>query len=365
MIFSVLNGSFSYDRKAAASDMLLCGVDFSVHPGEVVAILGPNGSGKTTLLRCMTGLLKWTSGASFIDGKDIRSVPSRSLWQRIAYVPQARGLSSSATVEDMVLLGRSSHFAMIMQPGIKDIQIARETLERLGLSTLRHRSCNSLSGGELQMVLIARALASRPDMLVLDEPESNLDFKNQIIILNTISDLASEGISCVFNTHYPSHALQRAHRSLLLDKGGRYVFGDSGKVVTEENLAVSFGVEAIINEVETKHSIVKDVFPVGILAQKGPDTLSMTSKDEKEDNMETRIAILGIIVEDRSCTDGINELLHEYARYIIGRMGMPYEKKGLSIICVIIDAPEDIISTLSGKLGMLRGLSVKTTYSKR
>jgi len=357
--FEVRNGCFAYREGAR---QILNGVSFALEPGELTAVLGPNGAGKTTLLRCMTGLLPWRSGASLIDGEDIRAMRRAALWRRLAYVPQARGTASALRVKEMVLLGRSGRLSALSQPSREDARKAGEAIERLGLEGLRGRLCSQLSGGELQMVLIARALAAEPEMLVLDEPESNLDFKNQLIILETLSDLAAKGMTCVFNTHYPSHALQRAHRSLLLGRDGSWRFGASDSVITEKSIASAFGVRAVIGEIETPHNIYRDILPVSLLTME-LDTPAEPVREETD--METRIAIIGIIVEDREAAERINELLHEFGEYVVGRMGMPYPPKNVSIISVIVDAPEDVISALSGRLGMLRGVSIKTTYSKR
>jgi len=357
--FEVKNGCFSYEK---GGRQVLSGVSFALEPGELTAVLGPNGAGKTTFLRCMTGLLPWRSGESLLDGEPLRSFRPAQLWRRLAYVPQARGAASALKVEEMVLLGRSSRFSALSQPSKEDAGKAGEAIERLHLEGLRGRPCSQLSGGELQMVLIARALAAEPEMLVLDEPESNLDFKNQLIILETLTELAEKGMTCVFNTHYPAHALQRAHRSLLLARDGSWRFGESAGVITEESIASAFGVKAVIGEIETPHNIYKDILPVSVL------TMELDAPEEptgEETEMETRIAIIGIIVEDREAAERINELLHEFGQYVVGRMGMPYPKKNVSIISVIMDGPEDVISSLSGRLGMLRGVSIKTTYSKR
>jgi iron complex transport system ATP-binding protein len=211
------------------------------------------------------------------------------------------------------------------------------------------------------MVLIARAIAAGPELLILDEPESGLDFKNQLLVLNTISDLASQGMACIFNTHYPAHALQRADKALLLWKGTS-LFGQTARILTEETLAAAFGVRAAIGELETPHELLRAVLPVEILTDKAQ---SLTIDLKGDLTMETRIAIIAIIVEDRGAADRINALLSEYGSYIIGRMGLPYPKKELSLISVALDAPEETVAALSGKLGMVHGISVKTTYSKR
>ncbi len=365
--FEVRNGCFGYPH----GRQVLKNVSFAVQKGEMLAILGPNGAGKTTMLRCMMGFLKWTSGQSLLDGEDIAGMSHRKLFSRVAYVPQAKNATLASSVKDMVLLGRSSHYNIFGKPNAKDRQMVTDTLARLGLSAMAECSCAELSGGELQMVLIARAIVAEPQIIILDEPESNLDFKNQLIVLKTLRSLAEQGITCIFNTHYPVHALRHADKALLLDKSGNVRFGSTSEVITEENMRNAFGVETVIGQIETPHNEYADVLAVNTL----PDDPALPEESSEESEMEpmtqitgdenTRLATLSIIVEDRENAEKINAMLHEYGQYVIGRMGMPYPKKEVSIICVVIDAPETVISTLSGKLGQLRGVSMKTTYSKK
>ena len=162
----------------------------------------------------------------------------------------------------MVLLGRSSHIAAFSAPTQKDLQQTHDAMDRLGLSSFTDRRCCELSGGELQMVLIARALAAEPQVLVLDEPESNLDFKNQLLVLDTMQSLARAGLTCVFNTHYPAHALRRANKALLLGRNGKSLFGSTQDVVTEQNISDYFGVRAVIGSIETPDGAYADVIPV-------------------------------------------------------------------------------------------------------
>ena len=182
----------------------------------------------------------------------------------MAYVPQAKTVASAYTALEMVLLGRSSHLNIFEAPKEADVEKAMEVMSFLGIAHLAEKKCSEVSGGELQMILIAKALASEPKVLILDEPESNLDFKNQLVVLDAMSSLAASGMTCVFNTHYPAHALQRAGKSLILSKDGEYVFGATSEVVSEENIRKAFGVEAIIGEVEASGITVKNVVPVGI-----------------------------------------------------------------------------------------------------
>lgn len=347
MILTVENGSFSY-RKGLP---VLENVQFSVGSGEILAILGPNGAGKTTLLRCITGMLRWDSGTSRLDGVDIQKMPERALWRRMAYVPQARTASSAYTVFETVLLGRSNRLNVFSAPKQADLDKAAQVLELLGISHLSQKKCSAISGGELQMVLIARALAAEPEVLILDEPESNLDFKNQLIVLDTMTRLAQQGMACVFNTHYPAHALQRSHKALLLSRSG-YVFGDTAEIVTEANIQKAFGVQAVIGEVETPERVLQSVVPLSVAAE------------PTESHDRRTIATTTIITNSNAVSEQINRLLHEYNPLVIGRMGMPYRECGVYIINVTLDGRESAIQSLTHKLSLLPGVSVKTTFAQ-
>ena len=353
MIFSVENGSFAYK---AGSRQVLKNVSFQAGPGELLAILGPNGAGKTTLLRCAMGFLKWSEGKSSLNGRDINAIPHRELWSSIAYVPQARGVVSPYTAEEMILLGRSSRFGIFSQPTGPDFALAESLMDRLGILSLKTRRCSELSGGELQMVLIARALAAEPQVLILDEPESNLDFKNQLMVMETMSALAASGMTCIFNTHYPAHAMQRATKALLLEKNGSSQFGGVNEIITESNLKRAFGVTAVISEIETPVSVVRDVVPVMMT-----DDGDMTQAGDA--NLR-RLATISVIMEKPGADTLINGLFHEYNRYIVGRMGMPYPAGGVNIINVNMDGPEQAVRELTQRLSVIPGVSVKATFAR-
>ncbi|MGI5824415.1 MAG: TM1266 family iron-only hydrogenase system putative regulator [Bacillota bacterium] len=358
MILEVKNGSFSYDNKDAD---LLDNINFSVEKGDLLAILGPNGAGKTTLLRCIMGFLKWKGGASLLNGRDICGIPSRELWRNIAYVPQAKNVVSAYTVEEMVLLGRASHFNIFAKPSATDLKIVKGIMNEMGIKRLSAKKCNEISGGELQMVLIARALAAEPEILILDEPESNLDFKNQLIILETMSEMAAEGMTCIFNTHYPAHALQRANKALLLCKSGRYLFGSAGEVITEKNIQSAFGVKAVISQVETAGRVMQDVLPVEVVG----NVFAENDLHYSAAANEKVLAVLSIVAHHAAAAEPINDLLHQYGKYIIGRMGMPYKDIGVFIISVTVDAPVKIVEEMTVKLSALRNINVKATYAEQ
>ena len=351
MNLTVQNGSFYYQKNTP----IFHNINFSVDSGEILAILGPNGAGKTTMLRCMTGMLKWKGGQSLLDGEPIHTMSAKKLWSRMAYVPQAKSASSAYTAFETVLLGRSSHLSVFSPPGKEDLEKAKEVMDLLRISHLSDKKCSAISGGELQMVLIARALASDPKVLILDEPESNLDFKNQLVVLDAMTQLAQSGMSCIFNTHYPAHALQRSHKSLILSRGGEYVFGSTPSTVTEENIRSAFGVDAVIGEVETAGNVLQNVIPLNI---------ATSAPHETEDRHRRSIATITIIANSNRMADKINGLLHEYGELMVGRMGMPYREAGLYLITVTLDGSRETISELSHRLNILPDISVNTTFAK-
>ena len=260
MTFSVQSGGFSYGKRIILQDIRL-----EVKQGTILAILGPNGVGKTTLLRCMMGLLPWEKGSTYLDGNPLKTYRSSEFWKKVGYVPQAKDNAASLSVREMVLLGRSAHLGLFYQPKETDWEEADKALNLIGLEHLSLKPCNKLSGGELQMVLIARALCSHPQLLVLDEPESNLDFRNQLNILNTLKRLKEQNnISAIINTHYPVHALQVADQALLLNKDHTHAYGSCNHVITEETMEKTFGVEVKITQIEHQGCQYKAVVPLSI-----------------------------------------------------------------------------------------------------
>lgn len=259
MRLEVENGEFAYEN----GRILFEKVCFDVEKGEILTILGPNGVGKTTLLKCTTSLLQWKKGTTLIDHKPLKELKTSDVWKKIGYVPQNRGTVFSYTVLDMVLLGRAPYLSLLSMPGKKDVEIARDALETVGVTYLEEKRCSEISGGEMQMVLIARALASEPQVLILDEPESHLDFKNQLLILEILQKIAQDkDISCIINTHFPTHALQISDKTLMLGKERKHIFGLAGKVITEENLQKYFGVNVKIIPFDNEGKIMKTVVPL-------------------------------------------------------------------------------------------------------
>ncbi|MDR1636049.1 MAG: ABC transporter ATP-binding protein [Treponema sp.] len=239
-------------------------LSFELPERETLAVLGANGAGKTSLLRCLMRFLKFRKGAAFIGGVDFNSIREDEFWRRVSYVPQAKGCVFGHTSLNMVVMGRSPYIGMGRRPKQADLDAALATMRSLGLEGIVSQPVSSLSGGELQMVLIARALVKDPEILIMDEPESNLDLRNQLKVLELIEKLRTERkITIIVNTHFPGHALRIADHTLFLGREG-YVYGRTGDVVDEANIRNFYGVDSVILNVDARESKVPAVVPMGI-----------------------------------------------------------------------------------------------------
>ncbi len=212
------------------------GLDVALARGEVLALLGPNGGGKTTLLKTLLGILKPKAGAVEIGGRALASLSIRQRAREIAYVPQVHTPTFAFTVETVVLMGRIAHGNLFSRPSAKDRAVAAHALEQFGIAGLAQRPYTMVSGGERQLVLLARALAQEPQFIVLDEPTASLDFGNQGKVMREIRALAASGHGVLFTTHDPNHALRAADRAYLLREGQRIAEGPVRDVLTREQL---------------------------------------------------------------------------------------------------------------------------------
>jgi len=217
------------------------GVDLSLGAAEVVCLLGPNGSGKTTLMRTLLGLLAPLEGQVTLDDRELSRWPARERAIRLAYVPQAAESYFDFSVLEMVEMGRTAHQGVFARPGARDRERARAALDRLGLTPLAERPIHRVSGGERQLALIARALATEAMYVLMDEPTANLDFGNQALILEEIARLRGSGAAVLFSTHHPDHALRIADRVVMIRKGGLMATGPTAEVVNSENLSALYG----------------------------------------------------------------------------------------------------------------------------
>ena len=217
------------------------GLDCALAAGEVVCLLGPNGSGKSTLMRTLLGLQARLDGEVALDGRDLDSWSAAERARRLAYVPQAADTYFDFSLREMVEMGRTAHRGVFASPGAKDREIAAAALERLGIAALADRPIHAVSGGERQLALIARALATEAAYVVMDEPTANLDYGNQARVLEEIARLKDAGIGVLVSTHHPEHAFRVADRVLLLSRGKLVAQGPTLAALTSESLSALYG----------------------------------------------------------------------------------------------------------------------------
>jgi iron complex transport system ATP-binding protein len=225
--------SFNYTKCST----LLSGVSLSVAKGDVLCLLGPNGTGKTTLLRCILGILKIKQGKILIGGRDVSSITTKELAREVAYVPQATSTVFQYRVLDVVIMGRNPHLGVMSTPSARDEEIAREALTKTGILHLENSLFNEISGGERQLVIIARALAQQSSLLVLDEPTANLDYGNQARILKIINELARQGYSIFMTSHFPNHAFLACNKVAIMKGGKILAAGSPDDIITDSCLS--------------------------------------------------------------------------------------------------------------------------------
>lgn len=230
--------SFSYGDHA-----VLHSVSFAAEYGEFVSVLGPNGVGKSTLFRCMLGLLEPSEGRTLINGEDIRSMSAAELSRSIAYIPQSHSPVFNYSVLDTVLMGTTAQLGKFSSPGEAQRRQAMEMLERLNIADLRDRGYRAISGGERQLVLIARAMAQQAKILIMDEPSSSLDFGNRIRVMETVKDLSKQGYCVVQSTHDPDQAYQYSDKILAMYGGEVLAWGTPEQTVCDAVISKLYGVD--------------------------------------------------------------------------------------------------------------------------
>lgn len=267
-LLSVHDGCFGYER----GKPVFSGIDLEVHEGEILCILGPNGCGKTTLLDAVLGHHRFDRGSILLDDRDASTLNTRERAKLVSYVPQNHAKSFPYTVEQVVMMGRSPHMPFHTGPGREDLHLVRQAVSALNLEALAAKEYTRLSGGETQLVLIARALAQESRLMVLDEPASHLDFTNELLILETLTRLVTERrIGVIMASHVPNHAFYFANRDVpvrvAMMKDGRFArTGSPAEVLTPEVLDEVYGVEARVLEylVSGHDKPLNHVVPLGL-----------------------------------------------------------------------------------------------------
>ncbi len=245
-ILDIRNAEFSYDGKRT----IFRKVNLSLERGDVLCILGPNGTGKSTLIKCMNSLLKLKSGTILLKDKNIYLINKTELAKIIGYIPQSNGSIFAYSVLDVVLMGRAPHLSLTSVPGKNDYKIAEKALESLGILFLKDKTYTEISGGERQLVLMARAIAQQPEILLLDEPTSHLDFGNQIRTLKVINELSKRGLSVIMTSHFPDHAFLSSNKVAIMNQGTIMEMGEPESVVTEENMKKAYGIDVKILDID-------------------------------------------------------------------------------------------------------------------
>lgn len=240
-------------KKNKKTRRVVSNLSFSLREGEILCMLGANGIGKTTLFRSILGAISLLEGDILVNERSIVGLSKQERARYIAYVPQSHIPPFPYKVLDVVLMGRAAHLSAVSSPAEKDLRIARDALERLGIVKLEDRTYTELSGGERQLVLIARALAQETQILLMDEPTSNLDYGNQIRVLQEIKRLARGGKGILFTSHYPDHAFICGGKAVVLKNENEHMTGYCNEIITEETMREIYRIDTKVMETEMKN----------------------------------------------------------------------------------------------------------------
>ncbi len=260
--------SFKYQQPDIFRD-----ISFAIEPGEVFCLLGPNGCGKSTLLDCVLGLQRPYEGEIRLNGTDIRHLAREQVARQVAYVPQHHEKAFPYTVLDMALMGRAAYISLFDSPSAEDVDAAKQALGLVGIEGLKDRCYTELSGGEVQLVMIARALTQKTPLMVMDEPTAHLDFKHELTIMEIVVKLVREtGLSVFMATHFPNHSFYFENsgintRVALMKEAKFIAVGQPSQVITEENLRRLYSVNTkIVSCRLDKDTELRQVVPVNTVA---------------------------------------------------------------------------------------------------
>lgn len=257
MSIRIDNLSFSY-----GAHEVLKNISFSAEYGEFLSVLGPNGVGKSTLFRCMLGLLPPKNGAAFIDERPIEAMTAAQLAKRIAYIPQSHHPVFNYNVFDMVLMGTTAQTGKFSSPKKPQLQAVESALEKLHISHLSDRGYGNLSGGERQLVLIARAIAQSAKILLMDEPSASLDFGNRIRVMQTVRSLTAEGYCVIQSTHDPEQAYLYSDKILAMHDGKILAHGTPQEIFDADLISTLYGIEVEVCKI--KNDALRVCVPKGV-----------------------------------------------------------------------------------------------------
>jgi iron complex transport system ATP-binding protein len=237
------NIRFAYDHAT-----VLDGVSLHLRRGEVLSLLGPNGTGKSTLIKILTGLIAPQKGRVLFEGDLLHTMDCKERAQKIAYVPQSHRSAFGYDVRDVVLMGRIASQSLFSRYGNSDYVKAEAALEQVGMLKYARKSYTQLSGGERQLVLIARALAQGAGLFIMDEPVSGLDYGNQLRLLEQIDALSSQGYTFLKSTHYPDHAMMVSSRVVMLSNGRVRADGAPNEVINAQSIEALYDVKVSMHD---------------------------------------------------------------------------------------------------------------------
>lgn len=258
-MIQVKNLTFAYDKTPVLDD-----ISFKLEPGQLVAVLGPNGAGKSTLFKCLLNLLKKYNGEILLNGKDVKQMSRKEIASVAAYIPQSESPAFNYTVRESILMGTTGMLSPLQMPGAEQTRIAEDAMDYLEIGYLADRGIEEISGGERQLVLLARALAQKARVLIMDEPTANLDYGNQQHVLKHIQKITNEGYTVLLSTHNPEHALQYASHILALNDHKVQAFGEVREVLTEDLIRKLYGLQVKIIETEIDGNVVRSCIPATI-----------------------------------------------------------------------------------------------------
>lgn len=237
-MISIRNASFSYDGVHPVWE----DVNIDIAAGECFCLMGPNGCGKTTLFNCINGRFPLQKGQVLIDGKNVRDYSTNELARVMGIVYQEHSAPFPYSALEVVRMGRTPYLGLMGMPSRRETEFAYGVMEELGIAHLAGKSYTQISGGERQLVLIARTVCQEPKIILFDEPTSHLDFKNQALVLNTVKRLSQRGITIVMISHFPNHVWSIATSVAMLNYQGLVAQGTVAEAMTEENLTKTYGV---------------------------------------------------------------------------------------------------------------------------
>ena len=250
-IIKIRDASFTY-----GGPQVLSHIDLDIYPGRICCLMGINGCGKSTLIDCMLGINECDSGEITISGRPLREMKPADIAKQIAYVPQVHDRTFPYPVRDIVLMGRTAYQKGLSAPGSEDRKKCEDAMERCGIAHLADRPYTQISGGEMQMVMLTRALVQETPVIAMDEPTAHLDFRNEQIFLETVSDLVSNhAIGAVITTHSPNQAFYFENAGIetsvaLMSNTSICAEGSPSEVLTEKMIGDVYGIDVRIVEVD-------------------------------------------------------------------------------------------------------------------